>query len=211
VRVPQLFPAASTQTLYRFSWLEVEMKNRLVFLATLLILQTTVSFGQTASDVEAKYGKPTKAYSVGEFVWMTPDYSVDGQVCRMRLYPKRISADTNYVVKDLPFDDFKSVVDQLIPPAARGTKKEPFDAGWTTGGGSMWATFIYERVRITYSAGFRVDPEAWKNQKEFVFSPELSLPEAQSENTVKSDDDFLLYHTSRAEIVTVAWLDRKCS
>ena len=143
---------------------------------------------------------------------MTPEYGVEGQVCPMRLYPKRISGNTNYVVKDLPFDDFKSVVDQLIPGDMRGTKKEPFDGGWTTGGGSMWATFTYERVRIIYSAGFRVDPEAWKNRKEFVFSAELlALPETQSENAVKSDDDFLLFHTAKAEIVTISWLDRKCS
>ena len=182
------------------------MKIQLI--AALLMLSATVSFGQKASEIETKYGKPTSAYSVGEFIWMTPEYAADGQVCRMRLYPKRISADTNYVVKDLPFDDFKTIVDQLIHNDARGAKSEPFDGLWTTGGGSMWATFTYEKVRFIYSAGFTLayDPGVLK-RGDFVFS----LPETGAAKSVKSDDEFLLFHTSRVEIVTITWFDRKCS
>jgi hypothetical protein len=184
------------------------VKRKLSLFGALLVLNAALVFGQTAAEVEAKYGKPTKAYSVSEFIWMTPEYADDGQVCRMRLYPKRVSGDTNYVVKDLPFDDFRSVVDQLIPVEKRGAKNEPFDGAWTTGGGSMWATFNYERVRITYSAGFLVkyDPESLK-RGEYVFS----LPQGKPDNEIKADDDFLLFHKSRVEIVTITWRARKCS
>lgn len=90
----------------------------------------------------------------------------------------------------------------------RGAKKKPFDGLWTTGGGSMWATFNYERVYITYSAGFLVtyDPTSLK-KGEFVFS----LPPGQPDNETKPEDDFLLFHDSRVEIVTITWHDRKCS
>ena len=188
------------------------MRNNLMLLGVLLLFNSNASVGQTASDIEMRYGKPTYAYSVSENVWMTPEYSVDGQVCRMRLYPKRISGDTNYVSGQLPFEDFRRAVDQIVPPNKRGAKREPFDGGYTTGGGAMWAIFTYEKVRITYAASFRVDPNAWKDRKEFIFSEELlSLPEEKSETKVKSKDDFHSFRTSIAEIVTIVWLDRKCA
>jgi len=184
------------------------MKARIILLVVSLMIAAITTFGQRASDIETKYGKPTNAYSVSELIWMTPEYAVDGQVCRMRLYPKRISANTNYLVKELPFDDFRNVVDQLIPGDARGPKKQPFDAGWTTGGGSMWANFTYENVRITYSAGFTLayDPTVLR-RGDFVFS----VADTDTKPLVKSDDDFLLFHTSKVEIVTIDWLQRKCS
>jgi hypothetical protein len=75
----------------------------------------------------------------------------------------------------------------------------------------MWAIFTYEKVRITYAANFRVDPNAWKDSKEFVFSEELlTLPAGRPEAKVKPEDDFLSYRTSTAEVVTITWLDRKC-
>ena len=92
-------------------------------------------FGQTAADIEKKYGKPVNAYPVSEQIWMSPDYGVDGQVCRMRLFPRRISAETNYLLKQMPFDEFEKVVDQLVPVKARGEKKKPFGNGATGGGG----------------------------------------------------------------------------
>jgi hypothetical protein len=188
------------------------MKNKLMLLIVSFLFSLNISFGQTASDIELKYGKPTNAYSVSEYIWMTPEYTVDGQVCRMRLYPKRISGNTNYVSGQLPFDDFRRVVDQIVPLDKRGAKREPFYNGWATGGGAMWAIFTYEKVRITYSASFKIDADAWKESKPFVFSEELlSLPEKESKSSEKPEDDFLSYRESKAEIVTITWLDRKCA
>ena len=45
---------------------------------------------QTSADLQGKYGKSLEVYSVSQSIWMTPEYSPDGQVCRMRLYPKRL-------------------------------------------------------------------------------------------------------------------------
>src|SRR5262249_46271116 len=139
--------------------------------AIFLTLTFISTHGQTKSEVEAKYGAPVAAaYSVSELIWMTPEYGVDGQVCRMRLYPKRMSSDTIYVVKELPLDDFKNAVDELVPVNTRGAKKQSF-GGWATGGGAMWAIFTFENVRIVYSDSFVLmyDSQVLKRD-EFVFS-----------------------------------------
>jgi hypothetical protein len=176
-------------------------------LTLLLTLSASLSFGQTSADIETRYGRPLNSYSVTEFVWMTPEYAADGQVCRMRLYPKRVSGNTNIFIKELPFDDYKTVVDQLVPIETRGPKKQTSDGGWVTGGGSIWATFTYEKVRITYSAGFsmKYDGEVLK-RGEFVFS----IPPG-TESLPPSNDEYLLFHDSKVEMVTISWLERKCS
>src|SRR5437868_6430334 len=118
--------------------------------------------GQTASDIEVSYGKPVNAYSVSEHIWMTPEYTADGQVCQMRLYPKRISSDTNYLSKQLPFEELKEVLNQLVPLNARGVKKEPFGIT-ATGGGAAWTTYTYEKVTFVFTSSFKVDPDSWKD------------------------------------------------
>jgi hypothetical protein len=185
------------------------MRNRLVFAAVALLLNVSIAFGQTSSDIEKEYGKPVNAYSVGEHIWMTPEYATGGQVCRMRLYPKRFSANTNYLYSDLPFNEFQTAVDYLIPSNGRGAKQEPFDSG-ATGGGAMWAIFKYEKVTVTYSASFKVDPDSWKELKPFVFSEE-TLREFSPSNSVKPEDDFLPYRNYKYEVVTVTWSGRKCA
>ena len=140
---------------------------------------------------------------------MKPEFAVDGQVCQMRLYPKRISGDNNRDSKQLPFDDFRSVVDQIVPLDKRGAKSEPFIGGGT-GGGVVWDTFKYEKVRITYSAGFTIDPDAWKNEKPFNFSEQFALLPETEETSAKPKDDFAAYKNSKTELVVITWLDRKC-
>ena len=193
------------------------MKYKLVFFIIFMLCCKFV-FGQTISQMDIEFGKPIKAYSVSEFIWMTPEYAIDGQVCRMRLYPKRISADTNYHSKELPFDDFRNVVEQIVPLNKRGAKKLPFDSLWTIGGGAKWAIFTYEKVRIIYSAGFKIAPSVRKEKNPDLSLPEdtLSLLDEGSESPVKPElvkpeNDFLSYRASKAEIVTIIWLDRKCN
>ena len=185
------------------------MINRIMFAAVVLMLNVNSAFAQTASEIERDYGKPVNAYSVGTLIWMTPEYAADGQVCRMRLYPKRFSANTNYLFDKISFNEFQAAVDYVVPPSTRGAKKEPFDSG-ATGGGVMWAIFKYEKVTIEYSASFRVDPDAWKERNSFVFSEE-ALREYSPSVTVKREDDFLAYRNSKYEIVTITWDDRKCA
>ena len=185
------------------------MRDKLVCSAIVLMLNLSAALGQTASEFERKYGKPVNAYSVGEHIWMTPEYAAGGQVCRMRLYPKRFSANTNYLFDALPFNEFHTVVDYLVPPTTRGPKREPFGSA-ATGGGAIWAIFKYEKVTVTYSASFRIDPDAWKESKPFVFSEEV-LRNYRPSDAVKPEDDFMMFRSSNYEVVTITWNDRECA
>jgi len=60
------------------------------------------------------------AYSVSEHIWMTPDFAADGQVCRMRFYPKRFYRGTVYLSGYLAFPELKWILNDLVPPTSRG-------------------------------------------------------------------------------------------
>lgn len=185
------------------------MRIKFIFFVVLFLNALNHSVGQTVSEIEKTFGKSTNAYSVSEYIWMTPDFAVDGQVCRMRLYPKRISGNDNTVSSQLPFDDFRRIVDQIIPLDKRGSKSEPFIGGGT-GGGVVWDTFKYEKVKITYSAHFTIDPDAWKDRKPFVFSEQFALLAEKEEIPAKPENDFTAYKNAKNELVVITWLDRKC-
>src|SRR5262245_49243427 len=89
-------------------------------------LSAVPAFAQTVSQVERRYGKSVSVYSVSEHIWMTPDYSVDGQVCRMRLYPRRLGPETDYLGSQLLFPELSQVLNELVPPHLRGSKKGGF-------------------------------------------------------------------------------------
>src|SRR5215213_9982813 len=189
------------------------MRRWLMLVAVVLMFQPSLASGQTASDIEAKYGKPVSAYPVAAHIWMTPEYTAGGEICRMRLYPKRISENNNYLINQLPFEEFNKAVEGLVPLNARGAKTEPFGDGlWTTGGGVMWTTFKYERVTIMYSAGFKIDAEALKKSEPFDFSlTDILTADKKSDTAKRAEDDFAPYQKSNAEMVTITWNDRKCA
>lgn len=185
------------------------MKKNLTFAALAIALNAVLAFGQHRADLESKYGEPVIAYSVSGKILMSPQYGLDGQVCRMTFYAKRFSSDTTYVSSDLPFDEFRTVVDSVIPIPTRGSKKEPFaGGGWATGGGARWAIFTYERVTISYVASFKVDSVDFSKQPAFVFSDEAI---ARAKAGANVPEDYSLYRDSTAEVVTVQWNDRQCS
>ena len=89
------------------------------------ILGVVPTLAQTGSEVERRYGKPIPVFSVSEHIWMTPDYSADGQVCRMRLYPRRLGGKTDYLGSELLFPELVQVLNQMVPPHIRGSRE-----GW---------------------------------------------------------------------------------
>lgn len=98
------------------------MTKRIAFCITCLFLISLgpVS-GQTTSQIRETYGPPIEAYPVSEHIWMTPQFTADGQVCLMRLYPKRISDTLNYLGQDkLHYWELKGVLEQLAPAQMRG-------------------------------------------------------------------------------------------
>ena len=129
---------------------------KLAIVMTVFIVVST--FGQTRTEIETKFGQPVKAYAVSDNIWMSPDYTSAGQVCRMTFYPRKFSSTTTYLINELSFDEFRSVIDVIVPVAIRGDQKEPFGkGGWDASGGARWANFVYDKVTITYIATLQVN------------------------------------------------------
>ena len=176
------------------------------------VFSVVSAFGQSRAQIEAKFGQPVKSYKVSERIWMSPAYASNGQVCRMTFYPRRFSSTTTYLGNKLPFNEFRTVIDAIVPFAIRGAQKEPFRNGmWDGGGGAMWTIFVYERVTIQYTVGFRIDPAALAKAEHVILDDEDSQQEEKPKPKPKQvKEDFSLYSGSSAEIVTVQWNDRKC-
>jgi hypothetical protein len=185
--------------------------KRIAKLAIVMTVFSVVSaFGQTRTEVEAKFGEPVKVYPVGGRVWMSPEYASDGQVCRMVFYPRRFSSTTTYLVNELLFEEFRSVIDTVVPVAIRGDQKEPFGNGhWNDSNGGRWADFVYKRVTITYIASLPryTGPGMGEPVNLDLSDDEVSK---RKEKTKPIKPDFSLYSGSTVEIVTVQWNDRKC-
>lgn len=186
------------------------MNKNLILVAILTVLCRSIStHAQTADDMRAKYGKSVEVYSVSEQIWMTPEYANDGQVCRMRLYPKRIGGNTNYGSRELPFTELRDVLNSLVPVGTRGTKKESFGAT-ATGGGAAWTNYEYEKVAFTFVSFFssgRFDGAVLR-KGEYTF-PSLPKEPARKDSNA-SAEDFVDAASSRTEIVTIRWTERKC-
>ena len=166
------------------------------------------AFGQTRTEIEAKFGQPVNSYAVSERIRMSPEYASDGQVCRMTFYPRRFSSTTTYLINELSFEEFRSVIDAIVPVAKRGAQKEPFGNGvWNASTGGRWASFVYERVTITYIASLQMNPVL--SLGEPVLLDNEGSKREEKPKLLK--EDFSLYRDSTAEIVTVQWTDRKCS
>jgi hypothetical protein len=181
-------------------------------IAKLTILMTVFgvvsAFGQTQTQIEAKFGQPVNSYEVSERIWMSPAYASDGQVCRMTFYPRRFSSTTTYLINQLSFDEFRSVIDAVVPVAIRGAQKEPFGNGyWNASAGGTWVDFVYERLTISYIASLRVHPVLDMGEPVNLSNDEVSKREQKPKTT---KEDFSLYSHSTVEIVTVRWNDRKC-
>ena len=168
------------------------------------------TFGQTVSEVERRYGKSISVYSVSEHIWMTPDYTADGQVCRMRLYPRRLGPKTDYLISQLLFQELNQVLNEIVPPRLRGFKKEGF--GQTSlGGGTAWTTYEYDNVNFIFIFSYKLDSDVLKKAGDKVLTgpdPEdLPLPQ----KTPPSLDDFAGSQNSNTEIVTITWNHRPCT
>lgn len=175
----------------------------------LVLLAGKYAHAQTAADIRAKYGESVAVYSVSEHIWMTPEYAADGQVCRMRLYPKRISANTNYGAHNLPFNELRGVLNSLVPVETRGAKKQSFGAT-ATGGGAAWTTYDYDNVSfnfVSFSAPRTFEGVILK-RGEYVFPPRESRP--LPTESKPSSNDFLERLSAQTEIVTVNWNGRNC-
>ncbi len=179
------------------------------FAVLILLLSVPRAFGQTASEIESRFGQPLRIYSLTEHIWMTPDYTADGQVCRMRLFPKRVGPETDYLSSKLPFEELKSILNQLVPPATRGTKGESFGVT-ETGAGIAWASYPYEKASFVFAFRMRLAKESLKQSEPISFSADELRSYLKPAKTSPSDHDFDNSQTENLEIVTIKWTGRKC-
>ena len=178
------------------------MKDRILLCTFFLVCffaNTTV--GQTSAQIKEKYGQPIEAYSVSENIWMTPEFTVDGQVCQMRLYPKRISATTNYLSNKLNYWELKDVINQLAPIETRGNRTKFF--GLTLFLGQMSNTIYgYDKVSFSFLASLNLRKVEFKKQD----SPPLEKEQPKDE---KTNDEMSVPRD--ADIVTIIWKGKTCA
>lgn len=171
-------------------------------------LSAVPTFGQTVFEVERKYGQSASVYSVSEHIWMTPDYSDDGQVCRMRLYPKRLGVRTDYLITQLPFQELIQTLNEVVPPHLRGNKKDGFGST-SFGGGTAWTTYNYETVSFAFMFSYKLDLDALKNAQPLLGPDPPGLPAIK--RTPPSVNDFAVSQNLPTEIVTISWNQRPCA
>ena len=180
------------------------MRNKLILTACILMLYANIASGQTAADVEKKYGKPVNVYPVSKSIWMTPEYAADGQICRATLYLRRISDEANRLGTYIPMWELVNVFNELAPANTRGAKKEYF--GNTQTSASMaWTTFAYEKVTFSVWISFQFGSLADMKEKG------VTLGGRTPTMTNQPDDEFMAKNAVHPEIAYVMWNDRKCA
>lgn len=179
------------------------------FLFVIFVLSVTRVTGQTAAEIEEAYGKPSLAYSVTESVMMTPDFAADGQVCRMRFYPKRVIRGVPSLSGSLRHAELKWILNHIVPPSSRGNKKPGFGGG-PVAGRVFQAEYEYEKVTISlpYSIEIKIDLEAIKNSElvDLDFSMTDAPPKPTPRPATESDFD----ESGKPEIAILRWNDRTC-
>lgn len=128
----------------------------------------------------------------------------------MRLHPRHYAANINYISANLPFPELTRVLNELVPPRTRGTKKEPFDKG-ATGGGVEWMTYAYEKMEFAFLSPFHPDPDSWKTRKEYVFTIDAGSQPVQPKQTPSApgENDFSSPQAP-IELVNIKWNGRQC-
>ena len=170
----------------------------------MVLLWAGLSSAQTMSDLETKYGAPVKLFSVSKRIWMAPDFAPNGQICRLNLFHKRISSETNYLATTIPITELLEVLDQLAPRNTRGARKQPFGATQTSGA-MAWTNFEYEKVRFSFWTTFAFGSIADMQAKGVPFGGRMPT------QTSQTDDDFIAANAIPPVMVYVSWVDRKCA
>jgi hypothetical protein len=180
------------------------MSNSLrnAFILCALVLCAVSAFGQTEREIEDKYGKPIKIYSVDDTIWMSVKYTSDGQACQMTLFPKRVSNDTVYLYCQLPFYELKRVLNDIAPQSERGNRGDWWGLSLFLGGFQN-AVYDYEKVTISVKAGvsFSTNKKPEKNR----------LEENGQNDAIEEDEEFANPIFRKAEIVVIRWKDRECA
>lgn len=166
---------------------------------------------ERVAEIEQRFGQPQKIYSVGSYTSMSADYAADGQVCRMYLYPRRVSGSKSYLGTTLESVEVTNFLNSFVPPEQRGLQQEVNFGTTATGGPFAWTTYPYENVYFTFRSSWR--PQKYNGsilrKGEFKFSiPYSDPPPPRIKDRSPSKEDFRL--TGEAQMADVHWLQRTC-
>ena len=100
------------------------MRHDLLFACLLIAFFGISAFGQTAAEMESKYGPPVKAFEVRPGVLMTVKYADDGQVCEMVLERRHTTESGVNLDSTLSDKLVNELIDELAPVAVRGERKD---------------------------------------------------------------------------------------
>ncbi len=164
---------------------------------------------QSVAQIEQRFGQPQKIYPVGSHTSMSADFAADGQVCQLRLYPRRVSGNTSHLGNTLVFEELASFLNSFVPPEHRGLQQEVNFGTTATGGPAAWTTYPYENVYFSFISSFgpHIGVEPLLRRGEFTFSIPYS-PQTEIKDRSPSKHDFV--RTDDKEIATVRWLRRTC-
>ena len=186
---------------------------RAKLLVVILLSSCISAYAQSVTDIEKKYGQPKGVYSVSEHIWMTPEYAIDGQVCRMRLYPKRVEGDRSFVGAMLQYIELRDLLNSLVPPNLRGMKSKVNFGATATGGPASWTSYPYEKVTFTFTSSFlpsKFVESPPLRRGEYKFQKPEGVEASDREKQMPADDDFSASESTSIEIVTIVWNDREC-
>ncbi|MGH9877714.1 MAG: hypothetical protein ACRD5H_08755 [Nitrososphaerales archaeon] len=151
---------------------------------------------------------------------MSARYSIDEQVCEMKLYPKRTSNNTVYLNNIIPLWEMKKVLEEIVPSSLRG--KEYLSGLTWVGGGIATTMYIYENVTIDFRSSVKFEPFKPQDvqssvqkstvvpQKDETIDIDLQVAKKEKVNRQKQSDDFSNHFVRSAEVVIISWKNRKC-
>ena len=189
------------------------MTMKIALLASILVLGCTCVGAQTLLDIETKYAKQVDVYSISERLWMTPSYDSQGQVCMMRVYPKAVSKNANYLDSSLDMDETLRFINELFPVYTRGRRGEGFGLS-SLGGGVALAGFHYEHVKFVFVSSLRITKLPEKTDETFLHMDfpvdEAEVAEYRRQEAMKPDDQLIRERAGSPKVLEIIWANRKC-
>jgi len=189
------------------------MKIRITLIIALVALSCVAVNAQDSQEIERTYRKQADVYLIGEALWMTPSFSENGQVCMMRVYPRAISENTNFLDPYLNASAVLTFINASFPLNTRGRRRDGFGMS-DSGGGVVWTHFGYDYVRFVFVSSIG-QPDLSKLDKSTIGLDfpvdEAGVAESRKREEAKSDDQIIRERIFHARVLEIYWPNRKCA
>lgn len=124
------------------------MKSRLIQIS-ILLLAAIPAWAQSATELEAKYGAPLKAYEIRPGIMMAVAFDKSGQVSEMGIEPLVFHGSAIDVDSEISQHLIQNIIDELVPKAKRGAKLKTLEPV-SMGGETVISGEDYWNVSITF-------------------------------------------------------------